>query len=127
MTNPDDRPLAQASFGYIFVNVRDLETLVLFYRDRLGFQVLFHEPNVCAFLHLKSSRYPQLAFYAAPDKRVAAKPDWFIAINVPQLEGVVAQLRAAGVTVGDIEQVPNGRAAMLQDPEGLQIELHEPE
>lgn len=127
MMNPDDGPLAQASFGYIFVNVRDLETLVPFYRDRLGFQVLFHEPNICAFLHLKSSRYPQLAFYAAPDKQIAAKPDWFIAINVPNLDTVVAQLQAAGVTVSPIGQVPNGRAAMLQDPEGLQIELHEPE
>jgi len=127
MTTPTDGPLAQGSFGYIFVNVRDLETLVPFYRDQLGFQVLFHEPNICAFLHLKSSCYPQLAFYAAPDKAIIPKTDWFIAINVTDLDTVVEQLRAAGVSVGAIEQVPNGRAAMIQDPEGLQIELHEPE
>jgi predicted enzyme related to lactoylglutathione lyase len=120
-------PLAQGSFGYIFVNVRDLEALVPFYRDQLGFQVLFHEPNVCAFLHLKSSRYPQLAFYAAPDKAVIPKTDWFIAINVTHLESVVEQLQAAGVTVSAITPVPNGRAATIQDPEGLQIELHETE
>ena len=44
------------------------------------------------------------------------------------LDAMVAQLRAAGVTVDvDQETYPNGRFAQLRDPEDNAIQLWQPE
>ena len=56
-----------------------------------------------------------------------ASHQWMINFRVPDLDAMVAQLRAAGVEViEDPEIYPNGRFARLHDPEGHPIELWEP-
>jgi glyoxylase I family protein len=46
---------------------------------------------------------------------------------VRDLDGLVARLRAAAITVTvDPQTYPNGRFADLRDPEGNQIQLWEP-
>jgi len=48
--------------------------------------------------------------------------------RVRSLDAIVAQLRAAGVSVEvDPQPYPNGRFARLYDPEGNPIELGEPD
>jgi predicted enzyme related to lactoylglutathione lyase len=50
-----------------------------------------------------------------------------INFRVGDLDAIVAQLRAGGVSVDDPETYPNiGRFAHLKDPEGNPIELWEP-
>jgi catechol 2,3-dioxygenase-like lactoylglutathione lyase family enzyme len=52
---------------------------------------------------------------------------WMINFRVMQLDAMVEQLRAAGVSVElDAQTYPNGRFARLYDPEGKAIELWEP-
>ncbi len=51
---------------------------------------------------------------------------WMVNFRVADLEAMVAQLRAAGITVGDTQSYPNGSFARLHDPEGNPIELWEP-
>jgi len=51
---------------------------------------------------------------------------WMINFRVADLEAMAAQLRAAGIHVGEIESHPNGHFARLHDPEGNPIELWEP-
>jgi glyoxylase I family protein len=52
---------------------------------------------------------------------------WMINFRVVDLDAMVAQLRAAGITVDVTEETfPNGRFAHLDDPEGNRIELWEP-
>ena len=52
---------------------------------------------------------------------------WMINFRVPDLDGLVEQLRAAKIEVAvDPEKYPNGRFARLRDPEGNPIELWEP-
>ncbi len=52
---------------------------------------------------------------------------WSINFRVPDLEAMVAQLRAAGIEVEvDGEVYPNGTFASLQDPEGNVLQLWEP-
>jgi predicted enzyme related to lactoylglutathione lyase len=46
--------------------------------------------------------------------------------RVADLKAMVAQLRAAGVTVQEPESYPNGDFARLHDPEGNPIELWQP-
>jgi catechol 2,3-dioxygenase-like lactoylglutathione lyase family enzyme len=126
MLQESENPLGHASLGYIFANVRDVDRLIPFYRDTLGFDVVFHQPGVCLFINLPAVRYPQLAFYQAPPEQ-CNNTGWFVALNVPDLARTVALLRARGLTVGDIERVPNGRAVSITAPEGLRIEFHQPD
>jgi glyoxylase I family protein len=51
---------------------------------------------------------------------------WMVNFRVADLKAMVAQLRAAGVTVEDPKSYPNGDFARLHDPEGNPIELWEP-
>ena len=52
---------------------------------------------------------------------------WMINFRINDLDGMVEQLRANGITVTvDPEKYPNGRFARLGDPEGNPIELWEP-
>lgn len=52
---------------------------------------------------------------------------WRINFRVRNLEAMVAQLRAAGISVEvDATLYPNGRFAHLRDPDGNSIELWEP-
>jgi glyoxylase I family protein len=56
------------------------------------------------------------------------KPEqsWMVNFRVADLKAMVAQLRAAGITVEDPKSYPNGDFARLHDPEGNPIELWEP-
>ena len=69
------------------------------------------------------------AFQPFPEKSTylgdAAK-QWMVNFRVRNLDAMVAQLHAAGITV-DVDQTayPYGRFAHLSDPEGNRIELWE--
>jgi glyoxylase I family protein len=53
---------------------------------------------------------------------------WAVNFRVDDLDGMVAQLRAAGVEVTvDPQEYPNGRFAELHDPEGTPIQLWQPD
>jgi len=55
------------------------------------------------------------------------KKSWMINFRVRSLDAMVAQLKAAGISVSaDANEYPNGRFARLNDPEGNSIELWEP-
>jgi glyoxylase I family protein len=59
--------------------------------------------------------------FGSPDK------SWKINFRVDDLDGMVDQLRGAGVTVEPhAEPYPNGRFAELEDPEGNRIQLWQP-
>ena len=52
---------------------------------------------------------------------------WMINFRVRNLDAMVPQLRAAGISdETDQQDYPNGRFAHLNDPEGNRIELWEP-
>ena len=68
-------------------------------------------------------------YFGDPDKHPAKHPvqQWMINFRVANLDAMVAQLRAAGISVEiDPEPYPNGRFARLHDPEGNPIELWQP-
>ena len=55
-----------------------------------------------------------------------SEQSWMVNFRVADLKAMMAQLRAAGITVGEPQSYPNGDFARLQDPEGNPIELWEP-
>ena len=57
-----------------------------------------------------------------------AEQQWMLNLRVDDLDGMVRQLKSAGIDVTvDPETYPNGRFARLHDPEGNPIELWQPE
>jgi glyoxylase I family protein len=67
------------------------------------------------------------AFSEGSDTFGAPEKTWKINFRVDDLDGMVAHLRAAGVTVEPhAAPYPNGRFAELEDPEGNRIQLWEP-
>ena len=59
-------------------------------------------------------------YFGDPEK------NWMINFRVADLKAMIAQLRAAGVAVGEPQSYPNGDFARLRDPEGNPIELWQP-
>jgi len=67
------------------------------------------------------------AFSADSDSFGAPEKTWMLNLRVDDLDGMVARLREAGVTVEPhAESYPNGRFAELADPEGNRLQLWEP-
>ncbi len=62
------------------------------------------------------------------DTKYFGRPEqgWMVDFRVADLKAMVAQLRAAGVTVEEPQSYPNGDFARLHDPEGNPIELWQP-
>jgi catechol 2,3-dioxygenase-like lactoylglutathione lyase family enzyme len=55
-----------------------------------------------------------------------AREDDHIAFSVPHLEGACDELRAKGVDVRGPDDFAWGRSAYALDPDGREVELHEP-
>jgi glyoxylase I family protein len=113
--------------GGLFFRARDPDALAQWYRDRLGVALVpsnyeeqpwRQEAGPTAF-----APFPETTDYFGPDATKA----WMVNFRVRSLDAMVAQLRAAGVSVEvDPQAYPNGRFARLYDPEGNAIELWEP-
>jgi glyoxylase I family protein len=112
--------------GGVFFRAREPKVLANWYRDHLGVDVVpdnYDDPpwqqqaGPTAY-----APFPEDTKYFGD----AAK-QWMINFRVVNLDAMVAQLRAAGISVEmDLEVYPNGRFARLHDPEGNPVELWEP-
>ncbi|MQA97624.1 MAG: hypothetical protein GEV11_24485 [Streptosporangiales bacterium] len=115
--------LVRGRISHLFLKVRDLDAMVAFYHDILGFRIDYHVAGEAAFLSLGGGI--RLAFYPGRTAE-AAERDWFLVIDVDDVERSAADLAAAHVEVTPVENVPYGRAATLRDPDGNVIEIHQP-
>jgi glyoxylase I family protein len=112
--------------GGFFFRAKDSDALTRWYRDSLGIDPVpmaegekswRQEGGETAFTSMPGS----VDQFGQPDRV------WAINFRVPDLDGMVEQLRSAGseVTV-DPKTYSMGRFASLTDPEGNPIQLWEP-
>ena len=110
--------------GYIIVGVKALEPAVAFYRDTLGFELLFCEPE----FHFASLRVGDMTLslaegaeetYGAGDRNTG------IGFMVPDVDAAHADLAAKGVkfTMGPGKMPWGGYMAMFVDPDGNEFYL----
>jgi glyoxylase I family protein len=115
-----------AGIGGFFFRARDPQALAAWYRDHLGVDPVPANYDDSPW----QQQAGPTAFAPFPEDTKYfgdAGKQWMINFRVANLDALVAQLRAAGVSVEiDPEQYPNGRFARLHDPEGNSIELWEP-
>jgi len=113
--------------GGIFFKAKDPAKLKAWYRDHLGFpsdgqgETVFPtegDPGPC----LVWSPFSADTTYFAP-----STAPFMINYRVKDLRAMLAQLRAAGVTVDEkVQEEPYGKFGWAMDPEGNRIELWEP-
>jgi glyoxylase I family protein len=116
-----------SGIGGFFFRARDPVAVGQWYRDHLGVTLVpsnYEEspwrqdagPTVFA-------PFPETTEYFGKGNKV-----WMINFRVRNLDAMVTELRAAGISVElDPEHCPNGRFARLNDSEGNPIQLWEPE
>ncbi|HKG65933.1 MAG TPA: VOC family protein [Solirubrobacteraceae bacterium] len=107
--------------GGFFFRASDPEGLAAWYRDRLGVdpvpQTYEQEPWVQQAGATAFAPFDQGSEMIGPPEKT-----WMINFRVDDLDEIVDQLRSAGETVDvDPERYPNGRFAVLRDPEGKRL------
>jgi catechol 2,3-dioxygenase-like lactoylglutathione lyase family enzyme len=124
--------MASVQVRYI---VNDVEAAIAFYAGRLGFTLVMHPAPPFAMLERGELRLVLSApnpagggGQAMPDGRVPAPGGWNrFAIEVEDIEALVARLRAAGVRFrNDVVTGVGGRQVIAEDPSGNPVELFEP-
>jgi glyoxylase I family protein len=115
-----------AGIGGLFFRARDPEGLARWYATHLGVGTIpssdgeepwRQEAGPTAFAPFPSDT----DYFGDP------KQGWMVNFRVGDLDAMVTQLRAAGISVKvDPEASPIGRFASLHDPEGNPIELWQP-
>ena len=112
--------------GGVFFKARDPQALKRWYAEHLGFD-LGDDGSVMFHWEDKSGLTAWEAFDADTDYFQPSTMPFMINYRVDDLDGLLAQLRAAGVPVDDrIADYPYGRFGWAMDPEGNRIELWQP-
>lgn len=113
------KPLA---VHHVSINVRDAEVAERFYVDRLGLARREDRPSFSfggAWLDAGDQQVHLIE--GEPPTAVGQH----FALQVHDLDEVVAELRDQGLVVSDPKPVGTSRQAFLDDPSGNRIELHE--
>ena len=115
-------PMRAIGLHHVSVNVTDVNAALAFYVERLGLVARTDRPDFGfggAWLDAGGQQV-HLIQAAVPEDR-----GQHLALRVDDLDGAVAELRAAGTDVSDPKPVGTGRQAFLHDPSGNLVELHQ--
>jgi len=124
--------MATVSVRYI---VDDVDAAIAFYVDRLGFVEVMHPVPSFAMLTRGDLRLTLSApsaqgggGQAMPDGTMPEPGGWNrFALEVDDLEALVAELRVAGVRFrNDIVTGVGGKQTLAEDPSGNPVELFQP-
>ncbi|NNG05987.1 MAG: VOC family protein [Inquilinus sp.] len=116
--------------GGVFFKARDKEALTAWYREHLGIEAgeygFAFDWSDTGGLGIPG-RTAWSPFRHDTDYFSPSNAPFMINYRVDDLDGLLAKLRAAGVTVDDkVEEFDYGRFGWAMDPEGNRIELWEP-
>ena len=111
--------------GGLFFRSDDPDRLAQWYEKHLGISLVptsyeqepwHQEAGTTVFAPFKKDT----TYFGRPEQ------SWMVNFRVADLKAMVAQLRAAGITVDEPQSHPNGDFSRLHDPEGNPIELWQP-
>jgi predicted enzyme related to lactoylglutathione lyase len=110
--------------GYVIVGVKSFDAAIPFYRDTMGFELLFCEPE----FHFASFKVDDMTFSlaeGAEETHGAGDRNTGIGFTVPDVDAAHAELVAKGVkfTMGPGKMPWGGYMAMFVDPDGNEFYL----
>src|SRR5947209_20269501 len=110
---------------HVAINVHELQPALDFYVDQLGFTVVESRPDFGFPGAWLQAGEHQIHLMETPSATIDRAQH--LALRVQDLDGAVAELEAAGVSVRRSTYVPGaGRQAFFRDPSGNRLELNEP-
>jgi len=120
--------------GGVFLYANDARALSEWYTHHFGLEFLFSAEEqlyYLEFIHRADAdpgRRESTVFAIMPAKAPLGteRRECMINYRVPDLDGFLAQLQAAGIRVERREDYSYGRFAYIADPEGHPIELYQP-
>ena len=115
--------------GGVFYRSKDREKTLAFYRDHLGVPADAYgasfpttDPALKADTYTVWNPFPDDTTYLEPSGR-----DFMVNFRVDDLDGMLEKVRAGGCQiVGETESHAFGRFAWFLDPDGVKIELWQP-
>ncbi len=115
------------SLHHVHLMATDIDATIAFWRDHFGAVVMLDAEFAGArnvFLRVGEGR---LHLYAQPPKHVGQGTVHHLGVETDELEALVGRLKAAGVSVTEIRRYPEACYAMAQGPDGLLLELFQPD
>jgi catechol 2,3-dioxygenase-like lactoylglutathione lyase family enzyme len=115
------------SLHHTHLMASDLDATINFWRKHFGAEVVFDADFAGArnvFMRVGQGR---LHLYAQPPKHTGPAVVHHLGIETDELSALVARLQAAGISVTDVRELPDARYAMAQGPDGLLLELFQPD
>ena len=119
---PAESPEVDCRFDCVFYYVSDLARSIQFYSEILGFGLAsedlvarFYVDGVLLELVPTSS-----------ESKYAGGGNARLCLSVDDIERAAAELRATGISVGDLQEVQNGLLAAFEDPDGNELVLWQP-
>ena len=112
--------------GGLFFRAQDPGGLAVWYETHLGIAPVPADYQTEPWLQ-QAGPTVFAPFEAGTDYFGRKEQQWMLNLRVDDLDGMVRQLRSAGIEVAvNPETYPNGRFARLHDPEENPVELWEP-
>jgi len=113
--------------GGVFFKAQDPHSLAAWYRDHLGLPIESGETYACLTSSSAGESTTWSVFPADTEYLGAGSATCMVNYRVSDLDAMLGQLRAAGVSVDDrIEEYDYGRFGWATDPGGNRFELWEP-
>jgi glyoxylase I family protein len=115
-----------SGIGGFFFRAKDPDAIAAWYRDNLGVDPLPAQEGDPAWRQ-EAGETAFTAMDGVVDQFGDSSKAWAINFRVPDLDGMVEQLRAVGIEVDvDPTTYSMGRFASLKDPEGNPVQLWQP-
>jgi catechol 2,3-dioxygenase-like lactoylglutathione lyase family enzyme len=115
------------SLHHVHLMASDVDATIAFWRDHFGAELVVDQVFAGArnvFLRVGEGR---LHLYAQPPKHAGPATVHHLGVETDELESLVERLKAAGVSVTDIRRHPEAAYAMASGPDGLLLELFQPD
>lgn len=106
--------------GQLIVPVTEIETALAFYGDELGLELKFRDGDRYAAVHDGNSTVALAGPGQQPAETIA------IGMKVADVDAIASRLRAAGVTVGDVQRGAHELRVSVSDPFGNPLVLYGP-
>lgn len=114
------------SLHHTHLMASDVDATIAFWCDHFGAKVVFDADFAGArnvFLRVGQGR---LHLYAQPPRHAGPATVHHLGIETDALPDLVRRLQAAGVSVTEVRELPDASYAMAQGPDGLLLELFQP-
>ena len=115
------------SLHHVHLMASDIEATIAFWCEHFGAEVMLDAEFAGArnvFLRIGEGR---LHLYAQPPKHVGQATVHHLGVETDEIKALVARLQAAEVSVTDIRRHPEASYAMAKGPDGLLLELFQPD